>query len=107
MNKLVKIHSLCYNIGMNLVQMRTTYPEDRFLMPSLFIGAIIFAVGILVALTISILYTIKKYRVKTVETPKRIESKPEFYVEMGNHKIPVEEDEIKSLRRRNYKVVQK
>ena len=113
-----------YNVSMILLQMPTTYPEDRFLVPSFYIGLTVYGFCLIFALVLGIIMYKRKAEIKKsntvevsetkVETNVEVnkvepEEKPElkYYAVIGNHEEEITEDEIKSVKRQGLKVIQR
>jgi hypothetical protein len=116
---LANLIKLKYNIWTMAFQMRTHYPEDNFLLVPFFIGAALFALGILAALFISLRQSASKMKSKTSGTAKRfdgnsklvetepVETQPEYFAIIGNHEIPIEKNEIANVKKQGVRVIQK
>lgn len=108
---LSNVHSACYNVGMFMFQLRQTYPEDTFLIPGIFFGFILWGLLILLALAVSLYFSIYRRRIrqsaKNDGDIKVSESSGQYYMKLGDHEIDVQPDELNRLRREGYTIYER
>lgn len=89
---------------MIFLQLKTAYPEDMFLIPSIWVALIIFGLGILLSLVFGFR---KPSKVKVKNSQNNVVTcKPEYFIEIGVHEIPIDKSEVTRAKREGYKVVE-
>jgi hypothetical protein len=89
-----------------LFQLRTSYPEDKFLKPVLWFLVFACAFAGLMALLTSRRKARKKIKESGTAAEINVEPK-QYFTKVGNHEIEIEASEVKRMKRDGYEVIER